>query len=46
MGYICLSTRIRTFGILYLLNKNWRGREEGEDPGRDGKKRQKGIFMC
>jgi hypothetical protein len=26
--------------------KNWRGRDEGEDPGKDGKKRQKEIFKC
>ena len=26
--------------------KNWRGRDEGEDPGKDGKKKKKEIFKC
>ena len=26
--------------------KNWKGQEEGEDPGKDGKKKQKEIFKC
>ena len=26
--------------------KNWKGREKGEDPGKDGKKKQKEIFKC
>ena len=26
--------------------KNWNGREEGEDPGKDGKRKQKEIFKC
>ena len=26
--------------------KNWKGREEGEDPGNDGKRKQKEIFKC
>ena len=26
--------------------KNWKGREEGEDPGKDGKRKQKEIFKC
>ena len=26
--------------------KNWKGREEGEDPGKDGKRKQKEIFRC
>jgi len=27
------------------LNK-WKGGEEGEDPGKDGKRKQKEIFKC
>ena len=26
--------------------KNWKGREEGEDPGKDGKRKKKEIFKC
>jgi len=26
--------------------KNWKGRDEGEDPGKDGKRKQKEIFKC
>ena len=26
--------------------KNWKGREEGEDPGKDGKRKLKEIFKC
>jgi hypothetical protein len=26
--------------------KNWKGREEGEDPGKDGKRKQKEIVKC
>jgi len=26
--------------------KNWKGREEGEDPGKDGRRKQKEIFKC
>jgi len=26
--------------------KNWKGREEGEDPRKDGKRKQKEIFKC
>ena len=26
--------------------KNWKGREEGEDPVKDGKRKQKEIFKC
>ena len=26
--------------------KNWKGREEGEDPGKDGKRKYKEIFKC
>ena len=26
--------------------KNWKGREEGEDQGKDGKRKQKEIFKC
>jgi len=26
--------------------KNWKGREEGEDPEKDGKRKQKEIFKC
>jgi len=26
--------------------KNWKGREEGEDLGKDGKRKQKEIFKC
>ena len=25
--------------------KNWKGREEGEDPGKEGKRKQKDIFQ-
>jgi len=25
---------------------NWKGREEGEDPGKDGRRKQKEIFKC
>jgi len=26
--------------------KNWKGREEGKDPGKDGNRKQKEIFKC
>jgi len=26
--------------------KNWKGREEGEDTGKDGKRKWKEIFKC
>jgi len=26
--------------------KNWKGREEGEDPGKNGKRKQKEFFKC
>ena len=26
--------------------KNWKGRDEEEDPGKDGEKKQKKIFKC
>jgi hypothetical protein len=26
--------------------KNWRARDEGKDPGKDGKQRYKGTFKC
>jgi hypothetical protein len=26
--------------------KNWKGREEGEDPGKEGKRKYKEIFKC
>jgi hypothetical protein len=26
--------------------KNWKGRDEGEDPGKDGKRKKKEIFRC
>jgi len=26
--------------------KNWRGQDEGEEPGKDGKKEKKEIFNC
>jgi len=26
--------------------KYWKGREEGKDPGKDGKRKQKEIFKC
>ena len=26
--------------------KNWKGRDEEEDPGKDGEKKQKEIFKC
>jgi len=26
--------------------KNWKGQEEGEDPGKDGKRKQIEIFKC
>jgi hypothetical protein len=26
--------------------KNWEGRDESEDPGKDGKRKQKEIFKC
>jgi len=26
--------------------KNWRGRDEGKDPGEDGKRKKKEIFKC
>jgi len=26
--------------------KKWKEREEGEDPGKDGKRKYKEIFMC
>jgi hypothetical protein len=26
--------------------KNWKGRDEGEDPGKDGKRKYKEIFEC
>jgi len=26
--------------------KSWKGREEGEDPGKDGKRKKKEIFKC
>jgi len=29
-----------------LHPKNWKGLEEGEDPGKDGKRKQKEIFKC
>jgi len=36
--------RIRCPNISSL--KNWKGREEGDDPGKDGKRKQKEIFKC
>ena len=29
-----------------IFTKNWKGREEGENPGKDGKRKQKEIFKC
>jgi hypothetical protein len=29
-----------------IFSQELEGRDEGEDPGNDGKKRWKGIFMC
>ena len=29
-----------------MFTQNWKGREEGEDPGKDGKRKQKEIFKC
>jgi hypothetical protein len=26
--------------------KKWKGRDEGEDPGKDGKRKYKEIFKC
>jgi len=26
--------------------KNWKGREDGEDPGKHGKRKEKEIFKC
>jgi len=29
-----------------IFTENWKGRDEGEDPGKDGKRKQKEIFEC